>query len=55
MSDATHLTEALEELFSAPEFYWFATLPAAVDGLTPEQAAASPGPRLNSVWGARST
>jgi hypothetical protein len=51
MSEASHLAGALEGLFSAPEFYWFPTFPAAAQGLTADQAAASPGPRLNSVWG----
>ncbi len=51
MSEATHLAGALEGLFSAPECFWFVTFPAAVEGLTARQAACSPGPRLNSVWG----
>jgi hypothetical protein len=51
MSEATHLAEAIKGLFSAPECFWFVTYPAAVEGLTALQAARSPGPRLNSVWG----
>ena len=51
MSETSHLAEALEGLLASPDFYWFVTYPAAVDGLTAEQAAGVPGPRFNSVWG----
>jgi hypothetical protein len=51
MSETTHLAEAIEGLFSAPECIWFVTYPAAVAGLTASQAARSLGPRFNSVWG----
>jgi hypothetical protein len=51
MSETSHLSEALEGLFANPEFYWFVTFPAAVEGLTARQAATSPGPRLKSIWG----
>jgi hypothetical protein len=51
MSEASHLSAALEGLFAAPDFFWFVTYPTAVEGLTARQAAASPGPRSNSVWG----
>jgi hypothetical protein len=51
MSETSHLAEALEGLFSAQECFWFVTYPAAVAGLTALQAASSPGPRINSVWG----
>ena len=51
MSETTHLAEALAGLFSAHECFWFVTYPAAVEGLTALQAASSPGPRVNSVWG----
>jgi hypothetical protein len=51
MSETTHLAEAIEGLFSAPECFWFVTYPAAVAGLTASQAARSLGPRFNSVWG----
>jgi hypothetical protein len=51
MSEASHLAEALEGLLAPPELYWFVSYPAAVDGLTAEQAACVPGPRFNSVWG----
>jgi hypothetical protein len=50
-NEAAHLAEALKELFNAPECFWFITYPAAVDGLTAEQAARAPRPRINSVWG----
>jgi hypothetical protein len=51
MSEASHLAEALEGLLATPDLFWFASYPAAVKGLTPEQATAVPGPRFNSVWG----
>jgi DinB superfamily len=51
MSEASHLAAALEGLFSAHECLWFVTYPAAVEELTAPQAASSPGPRFNSVWG----
>lgn len=50
MIEGSHLAEAIEALFSTPVF-WFVTFPAAVEGLTAHQAAYSPGPRFNSVWG----
>lgn len=50
MTEASHLAEALEGLFAIPAF-WFVTYPTAVEGLTAHQAAASPAPRINSVWG----
>jgi hypothetical protein len=51
MSEASHLAEALEGLLANPDCLWFASFPAAVDGLTAPQAACVPGPRFNSVWG----
>lgn len=51
MSESSHLAEALKGLFSTPDLFLFNSYPAAVDGLTAKQAACSPGPRLNSVWG----
>jgi hypothetical protein len=51
MSEASHLAEALEGLLATPDLSWFVSYPAAVDGLTAEQAARAPGPRFNSVWG----
>ena len=51
MSEAVHLAEALTGLFSSRECFWFVTYPAAVEGLSATQAASSPGPRFNSVWG----
>jgi len=51
MSEASHLSEALEGLLATPDLFWFVSYPTAVAGLTSEQAAAVPGPRFNSVWG----
>lgn len=51
MPEAQHLAEGLRELFTNPDFYWFASYPPAVEGLTAEQAGCAPGPRFNSVWG----
>jgi hypothetical protein len=51
MPETPHLAEAIEGLFSARDCFWFVTYPAAVAGLTAPQAASSPGPRINSVWG----
>jgi hypothetical protein len=51
MPESTHLAEALEGLFAPPDVYWFVSYPAAVTGLTVEQAACAPGPRFNSIWG----
>jgi hypothetical protein len=51
VSEAPYLAEALEGLLASPNFFWFVTYPAAVEGLTAEQAARVPGPRFNSVWG----
>ncbi len=51
MLEASHLAEAVERLLAAPDLFWFVSYPAAVDGLTSQQAACVPGPRFNSVWG----
>jgi hypothetical protein len=51
MSESQHLARSIEELFATPDSYWFLSYPAAVYGLTAEQAACAPGPRFNSVWG----
>lgn len=51
MPESTHLAEALEGLFALPEGHWFVSYPAAVTGLTAEQAACAPGPRFNCIWG----
>ncbi len=51
MAESFHLSEALKGLFSSPESDWFVTYPAAVLGLNAHQAAWSPGPRQNSIWG----
>jgi hypothetical protein len=51
MSETTHLAEALVDLFAQPDLFWYTSYPAAVDGLTAEQAARVPAARFNSVWG----
>jgi hypothetical protein len=51
MSQASHLSEAVEGFLASPDLFWFASYPTAVDGLTCEQAASVPGLRFNSVWG----
>lgn len=51
MSEAAHLAESLVSLFTFPDYSWFVSYPAAVDGLTAKQAAFVPGPRFNSIWG----
>ena len=50
MPETSHLSKALEGLFTTPDYYWFVSFPAAVGGLTAEQANWVPGPRFNSVW-----
>ncbi len=50
MSETSHLSGALEGLFSTPDYYWFVSYPAAVEGLTAVQANCAPGPRFNSIW-----
>lgn len=51
MSERSHLSEALEGLFTTPNLFWFTSYPDVVEGLTAEQADWAPGPRFNSVWG----
>ena len=51
MSEAKHLSEALEGLFVDPQSGWFTPIMHAIDGLTAEQAAKVPAQGFNSVWG----
>jgi len=52
MSEASHLAEAPEGLLATTNYSWFVSYPAAVDGLTAEQAASCIlGSRHNSTWG----
>src|SRR6266851_5757395 len=50
MSQANHVAEALELLFTSTTPGWFTPFVTATDGLTAEQAATVPAPRFNSVW-----
>lgn len=51
MTEAQHLSDALQGLFAQPDHGWFTSFATATDGLTAEQAAHVPAPRFNSVWG----
>ena len=50
MSESEHLAEALVELLLEEENGWFLPVFCALDGLTAEQAARSPGEKFNSPW-----
>ena len=50
MSEAQHLSQALNRYFTNPNVGVFASFATATDGLTAAQAAAVPLPRFNSVW-----
>ncbi|HEV8192840.1 MAG TPA: DinB family protein [Ktedonobacterales bacterium] len=50
MSEAQHLAEALEVLFTGETPGWFSPIATATDGLTAEQASTVPRERFNSVW-----
>jgi hypothetical protein len=50
MSEAQHLADSLERLFSNPKSGVFAPFITVTDGLTAAQAATVPAPRFNSVW-----
>ena len=50
MSEARHLADSLERLFSNPASGVFAPFINVTDGLTAAQAAAVPAPRFNSIW-----
>lgn len=50
MSEAQHLADSLERLFSHPASGVFAPFITVTDGLIAAQAASVPAPRFNSVW-----
>ena len=50
MSEAKHLADSLVKLLSDPEGGWFTPVIVALEGLSPDQAARSPGQGFNSVW-----
>ncbi len=50
MTEAQHLADAVQGLFSNPENGWFMPLAVAMDGLTASQAARVPAAKFNSVW-----
>jgi len=50
MSEGRHLAEALEQLFTSSTPGWFTPFVAALDGLSPSQAAAVPAEGFNSIW-----
>lgn len=50
MSEINHLATVVEQHFSNPEVSSFVHFVTVTDGLSGEQAAATPGPRFNSVW-----
>jgi len=50
MSEAHHLAEALEQLFTSDTHGWFTPFVVATDGLTAAQAAAVPADHFNSIW-----
>lgn len=50
-SEAKHLAEALEGMFTTSDHGWFSSFVSAMDGLTAKQAATVPTSKFNSVWG----
>jgi hypothetical protein len=50
-SEAKHLAEAFEGLFTTNTHGWFSSFVSAMDGLTAKQAATVPAEKFNSVWG----
>src|SRR5579859_2511295 len=50
MSEARHMAEALEVLFTSSAHGWFSPFVTATEGLTAAQAATVPAERFNSVW-----
>jgi hypothetical protein len=50
MSEAQHLSDALEGLLTRSDNGWFTPLAVATAGLTAEQAATIPAPGFNSIW-----
>jgi hypothetical protein len=51
MSEAQHLSQALNRYFTNPNVGVFASFASATDRVTAAQAATVPVPRFNSVWG----
>ncbi len=49
MSESAHLADALQGLFGG-DHGWFSPFTVAMTGLTSQQAACVPAPRMNSVW-----
>ncbi len=50
MSEARHLADTLEGLFTRPDNGWFTPFTVATSGLTAVQATSVPAPRFNSIW-----
>ncbi|GIK65611.1 MAG: hypothetical protein BroJett018_34050 [Chloroflexota bacterium] len=50
-SEAKHLAEALEGMFTTSAHGWFSSFVSAMEGLTAKQAASVPAEKFNSVWG----
>lgn len=50
MSEAAHIAEALDLLFTSATPGWFSPFATVTDGLTAEQATTVPAPHFNSVW-----
>jgi hypothetical protein len=50
MTEAHHLADALEHLFTDPASGAFVPFAIATDGLAAAQAATAPAPGFNSVW-----
>ncbi|HNR02012.1 MAG TPA: DinB family protein [Anaerolineaceae bacterium] len=50
MSESEHLAEALTRLLFEEENGWFLPAYQALEGLSAEQAARSPGEKFNSPW-----
>ncbi len=50
MSEAQHLSDALEGLLTRSDNGWFTPLTVATEGLTADQAATIPAPGFNSIW-----
>lgn len=49
-SEAKHLAETLEGLFTTNAHGWFSSFASAMEGLTAQQAATVPAEKFNSVW-----
>ncbi len=51
MSEADHLSDALVGMLSRRHNGWFTPVVVAIEGLTPQQAAAIPAKGFNCIWG----